>query len=142
MGLAKLTVVMLMSALFGIALISFAVNFGIDNDTTVKLGDDGDFVNINTNLNNDVEEFYVAANESVVAAQKSTISTQTEASEGGTQFKVTPSSSLSMFKNTLKSGFEKIFGTDSGFGIMFTALLSILGFLIFLYVIKAWRGNP
>ena len=142
MGMIKITGVMMLCALFGIALITYAVNFGIDNNTGIKLGDDENLVNTNTNLSDTIEEFYVAANTSFQAGQKSTISSQTEASEGGTQFKVTPTSSLGMFRNTLKSGFEKIFGSGSGFNLLFTALIGFLIFVIGLYFWKAWRGNP
>jgi len=142
MGLAKLTITMMMCALFGIAIITWVANVGIDNGTNIRLGQDEDFDDISSDLNDDIEQFYSDANVSSDAFQKSTISSQTEASEGGTQFKVTPGTSLSMFKKTLSSGFEKIFGSDSEFGILFTALIGVLAFLIFLYAMSAWRGNP
>ena len=143
MGFIKYTTSIMMIALFCIALITFSVNFAIDNDSTVSLADDEDFSSIKSGLESDVDVFYENVNTSNNAFQKSTISSQTEASEGGTQFKVTPGTSLSMGKRGIAAGWTKIFGSDSGFGVIFTALISILGFIMLLYGYKAWVGrNP
>jgi len=142
MGLAKITMALMMVALFSIALVTFAINYGIDNNAQINLGQDDEFVASQSELRSNVEVFYSDVNISNDAFQSSTISSQTEASEGGTQFKVTPTNSLSMFKNALKTSFTKIFGSDSGFGILLTALISIVGFLVGLYAWRAWKGNP
>ena len=129
-------------ALFGICIITFAVNFGYENNANVNIADD-DYDDINVSLQSDVESFYQGVNTSAEAYAKSTISTQTESSEGGTQFKATPTTSLSMGKRTLTAAWNKIFGQGGEFGIVFTALISILGFVMFMLAWKAWAGrNP
>jgi hypothetical protein len=48
-----------------------------------------------------------------------------------------------MAKKSITTAWEKVFGSDSGFGIVFTALISLIGFIVGLYAYKAWVGrNP
>jgi len=143
MSFIKFTTSTVLIALFAIALITFAANFANDNQASINIGDDSDFSNMNTGMKSDMNTFYSSANTSTDAFSKSTISSQTEASEGGTQFKVTPTNSLSMATRAINGGFKKIFGSDSGFGILFTALIALLGIIAFAYAYKAWVGrNP
>ena len=130
-------------ALFSIALITFAVNFANDNESEISLADDDSFVSVKDDVESEVDIFYEGVNTSNTAFQKSTISSQTEASEGGTQFKVTPTTSVAMATKSLSAGWKSIFGEDSGFGIFFTALVSMVSFIMILYAYKSWVGrNP
>lgn len=142
MGLIKYTTAFVMLALFSIALISFAINFSIDNRAAVNIGDDSDFSTLNTGLQSDVDSFYENASIASESFQQSTISSQTESSEGGTQFKVTPGNSLSMATKALRIAFGKLLGFDSSFSIVFTALIALIIFIIGLYAWKAWKGVP
>ena len=141
MSFLKFTASTIFIALFVIAIIAFAINFGIDNNATVNLGQDPDFSTLNTSMQNEVEDFYTQSNVSVDAFMKSTISSQTQASEGGTQYKVTTGNSLSMAKNGITNGFTKIFGSDSGFGVILTALISFLTLAGAAFAYKAWVGR-
>ena len=143
MGFIRYTVALVIISLFAIAITTFAINFSSDNDASISISDDNSFSNTSDELNSDIEVFYEGVNTSNSAFIKSTISSQTEASEGGTQFKVTPSTSMSMAKKSITTAWEKVFGSDSGFGIVFTALISLIGFIVGLYAYKAWVGrNP
>ena len=142
MSFIKYTVAFVMIALFSICIITFAVNFGIDNDAAVNLNQDGDFTTLNANASSEVQSFYAGSSTAYDAYQSSTISSQTDSSEGGTQFKVTPASSLGMAKTALSAAWEKIFGRGSGFGIILTAIIGLLTFIIGLYAWKAWKGDP
>lgn len=142
MGVIKYTILLTMVALFSIALFSFASHFAIDNDAAVTVTDEG-FDDYTDSLKGDIDDFYIATNISGNEYQKSTISTQTESTEGGTQFKVTSSSSLLMAKKSLELAWEKIFGQDSEFKVILTAVLSLFGFILFMLLWKAWAGrNP
>lgn len=141
MSFIKFTVSTVLIALFSIALITFAANFAEDNQASISIADDPDLSGLSTGMQNDINDFYVSANTSADAFGKSTISSQTEASEGGTQYKVTPTNSLSMARRSINAGFKKIFGTDSGFGIVFTALVATLGLIAAAYSYKAWVGR-
>ncbi len=143
MGFIKFSTVTIMIALFSISLITFAINFAVDNDASITLEDDGTYNNAKAETQTDVEEFYSGSTTAFDSYQQSTISSQTEASEGGTQFKVTPATSVSMTKRTLTTAWKNIFGADSGFGIVLTALISILSLITIAYAYKAWVGrNP
>jgi len=137
----KFIVSLVMISLFAIAIISFAVNFGYDNSTKVNLANDPDLPGIKNNLESDVNVYYTNMNTSSDAMYKSTISSQTEATEGGTAFKVGPTTALTMTYRVITGGYKKIFGSDSGFGIFLTALISVLGFISIMLLYKAWAGR-
>jgi len=143
MGQIKFLTSIILIALFTISLITFAINFAIDNDTDISLADDDDFVNIQSNLEANITTFYSDMNTSSDAMHKSTINTQTESTEGGTSFKVGPLTALNMARKSIIAGYTKIFGSGSGFSIFLTALISILGLISAMYIWKTWAGrNP
>ena len=142
MGQIKFISGLLMSILFAIAIIVFAINFANDNDSKVNIAQDSDFSDLTTNLKADSQDFYLNANTSSSSMYESTISTQTEATEGGTSFKVGPLTAVSAGKRILSNGFSKIFGADSGFAVFFTVLIAMLGLISTLYIWKAWKGQP
>lgn len=140
MSFTKYTVMLTSIALFVIALIAFAMNFAEDNNASINIADDG-YSSVKSGMESDAVTFYTNVNTSSSEYMKSTISSQTEASEGGTQFKVTPGTSLSMVKRALTTAWEKIFGSDSEFGVVLTALIAIFGFVLFMFAWKAWAGR-
>jgi len=141
MGQIKLMSSLLFIALFVIAITSFAVNFANDNETNVNLADDSDYPTIKSDLEDDITIFYTDANTSTEAISKSTISAQTEATEGGTAFKVGPWTTMSMVKTSITSAYTKVFGPE--FSIFFTAFFSLLAIIMGFYIYKTWAGrNP
>ena len=143
MGLAKYSISLMMVAIFSIAIITFAINFAGDNSSEVSLADDSDFASTSNAIGNDVVTFYEGVNTSNTAFQESTISSQTESSEGGTQFKVTPPVSVKQVTKVIDVGWSKIFGSDSEFRNVFLSITGILVFIMGLYAYKAWAGrNP
>ena len=143
MGQIKFITSLVLVALFTVAITTYAINFAIDNNANVSLADDSDFLEIRGDIKENLTVFYSDVNTSSDAMYKSTISSQTEATEGGTSFKVAPGTALQMAFSSITLGFRKIFGSDSGFGIFLTALISILGFISIMYLYKAWAGrNP
>ena len=143
MGHLKFTSSMLMIALFTIAIVGFAVNFAIDNESAVMLGDDADFNSVYTNQRDNVTEFFEDANASSTALIFSTLEQGDETTSSGGQFKGSVGTSLNMATNVIRVGYKKIFGADNGFGIFLTALISILIYFAAAYAYKAWIGrNP
>jgi len=141
MGQIKLMTSLLFIAIFVIAIVSFAVQFADDNDTRVNLGDDEEYSSMKSGLDSEVEQFKQDANTSVTAIGKTTISTQTEATEGGTAFKVGPWTLLGMVRIAITSTYTKIFGPE--FGVIFTAFLALLGIVMGFYIYKTLAGrNP
>ena len=72
---------------------------------------------------------------------ESSISTQTDSTEGGTSFKIGPGTALVMTVSTISIAFSKIFGSSSGFGILLTALISVFALISILYIYKTWAGK-
>lgn len=142
MGQVKFVVSLLLAALFGIAIISFAINFGEDNDSRVKLGDDPDFVNILEESKVEITDFEDDSSTASDALTESTIEPGDETVATGGQFKAGFGTSMRMVSSVIRGGFKKIFGSDTGFGIFLTALTSVLVFIGALYIWKSWRGNP
>lgn len=143
MGQIKLMSSAVLIGLFTIALITFAINFASDNDAAVSLADDSDYPGIQASIDSDVTQFYDDANVSITAIGKTTISTQTEATEGGSAFKVGPWTTLRFAQQSFSSAYTKIFGSDSGFGIFLTALIAMLSIIMGFYIYKTLAGrNP
>lgn len=143
MGQIKFTISLILIALFSIAVIGFATNFGVDNNARVQIANDSIHSSIKDSSEGDINIFYGDMNTSMEAMYKSTISSQTEATEGGTSFKVGVGNALSMAKETTTTAFHHIFGEDSGFGVFLTAFISVLGFISIMYIYKTWAGrNP
>jgi len=142
MGFIKFTTATVMIALFVVALTTFAFQFAEDNSANVDLEDDEFFSSADSNIRGGINEFHSNAKESGDAFGESTLSLDTSETEGGTQFKVTPWNSLAMARNATQVGWNRIFGEGENFGIVLTALIGLLGFIMAAYAYKAWRGNP
>lgn len=133
---------LVMIGIFAIALISFAINFAIDNETQVSLADDSEFNTINNNLQSSVGDFEGEANTSIRSLMESTIGTQTGETEGGTAFKVGPGATLSLAHSSIRAAYTRIFGSDESFNVVITVLFSMLGIVSMLLIWRAWKGNP
>lgn len=142
MGQIKFIVSLMIFGLFTISILTFAILFGLDNEAGINIGDDATFSNMQIEMKSNVTQFYTDVETGSDAMYQSTISSQTDSTEGGTAFKVTPSSALFLATSGFKSAFTQIFGSDSNFGIFITALISILGLVSFLYIWKTWKGQP
>ena len=142
MGQIKFMSSIIMMALFTIAVITFSINFGVDNQSAVRLDNDSDFVNVRSDMVDEVTDFKKDSNSSSSALFSSTIEPGDETVATGGQFKVGVRTSLSMVTQALTGGFKKIFGQDTGFGLFLSALTGLLLWILGLYVWKTWRGNP
>jgi len=140
-GLNNFVISLVLVGLFSISIITFGTLFATDNDAHITISDDPDFSAASNELTQNVTSFYSDVNTSSDAMYQSTISSQTEATEGGTAFKTSPRASLALAVSMLTLGFKKIFGADTGFAIFLTALIGVLGFLLIMYLYKAWAGR-
>ena len=142
MGQISFSVSLILIALFSIAIIGFAVNFGIDNDAYVQLSDDPELTNLYaeqranmTSLREQSESTYTSIVESSIE--------EGETTPTGGQFSITPGTLLSTISNIVKVGYLKIFGSGEGFGIFLTTFILTLLFIMSLYIWKTWVGrNP
>lgn len=141
MGTIQLTVSLAMIALFAIALISFGTNFAADNNAPVSIADDPEIINLYSQSGGNLSGF-----ESGSEGQYESI-VETTTGEGGTAptsgpFTATSPSVLEVAKSVIKTGYIKIFGSGSGFGIFMSVFVGIILFMIGLYIYKTLRGLP
>lgn len=143
MGQIKFITSMMLITLFTIAIVSYTISFGNDNDAIVKLGDDDDFGILKTNLESDVLTYKTTSNESGTSLFQNKIEAQEVTTTTGS-----PLNALSTMVNSLKtiSGTitnKLLGGKGSEFGVITTGFISIMIVIGLLYGIKTWWGrNP
>lgn len=129
-----------MITIFVIAIVTFAVQFAIDNDSDISLGNDNRFTSLNSTLRANVTNMKADADVSQEVLMKTSLASgDAEISGSGGQFKIGPFGAMAMTVSSLTAGFNLIFGSEFNFIlVMFVALFT---FLIGYYVIKAWLGR-
>ena len=143
MGEIKFITALVLISLFAIAIVTYVTNFGIDNDAAVQLGDDDTLSSLNQNINTQVEDFRIDANDSYGAFQESEITSDQETTRTGGQFKVGLGGLLTSIKLVLNTIRDKIFGGSTALAIFLTAFISMLFYMGFRYIWKTWKGgNP
>lgn len=142
MGQVKLITSIVMSALFVLAIVVFSIQFGADNNSGILLGDDPEYSEIESSIVGDVRQFNSDANTSSNTILATTQEAGDQSASSGGQFKVTSTTAITLVTTFLTVSFHKIFGNDTGFGIFLTAIISIILWIIGLYIWKSWKGNP
>jgi hypothetical protein len=142
MGTISIITSIAFTGMFVMAIILFAVNFGINNETTINIDEDSNFSQLKNEISEESTTLYLDSNTIFNETIKSTISSQTEATEGGTAFKVGPGTAMKVAQSSIKVGFEKIFGGDENVKIFFTSFLTLLGIIFSMYIYKSWKGSP
>jgi hypothetical protein len=142
MGEIKFVGSLLMFAVFGLSLLMFGIGFGEDNNTSFNIGDSEGWNTTRDSVNSNLTQFHTDVISSSESFYKSEIQEGETVKTGG-QFKLGPATALSTTTTFLGQGFRSIFGNNSAFGVVLTALLSFLGFVLVLYIWKTWAGrNP
>lgn len=141
-GQIQLTISLVLIALFTVAIISFAANFANDNNAAIDINDDSDISSLKTNAQGNVSAFNTGSENQYQSIIETTIAPGSDSAQSVGPFAVTPTNSLETSKNIMKVGYTKIFGTGAGFGVFLTSLISVLVFLIGLYLYKTLRGLP
>ncbi len=141
MGLSQYTISLIFISMFAIAIISFGIGFGNDNSTTINLKNDPELNLLDQNTKGNLSAFKSGSEQTYESIVES--STTGETTPSGGQFAITPLNAVGATTNILKVGWIKIFGSGSGFGFFLYTFLSIMTFLLGIYVWKAWIGrNP
>lgn len=142
MGQIQLTISLVMIALFTVAVITFATNFAIDNNAPINIASDTDLSSLGSVASGNLSQFASASQNQYASIVNSTIEPGSQTIQSSAPFAITPLASISTSTNIIKVGYTKIFGGDSGFGIFIAALISLLLFMIGLYIYKTLRGFP
>ena len=127
-------------AIFVIAIITFTINFAIDNDSDITLANDTRYSSLSSGLQTDINTLENDSKTSNEILQKTSLSAgDQEIAGSGGQFKVGPYNAIKMGIKSFTTSFDTIFGPE--FRFILTAFVSLLTFLIGYYVIKAWLGK-
>ena len=144
MGEIKFVVGLIMVALFAIAIVSYASNFATDNDAVLSIADEEGFDSMSSDLNSSVQTFKTQSGNSSTGFFQTNVEAGDETTRSGGTFKVGISSMIGSIKSILKVIQDTIFGgKGSGFGVVFTAIASLLVYISIRYIWKTWKGgNP
>jgi hypothetical protein len=141
-GQIPITIALVLIALFSIAIISYAVNFAADNSAAVDIRNDPELVNLDTNMKGNMSAFNDNSESQYQSIVETTIEPGSDSAQSVGPFAVTPENALGTTKNIIKVGYVKIFGTGTGYGIFLGSLISLIIFVIGLYLYKTLRGLP
>lgn len=127
--------------LFTIAILNFSVGFGNDNNSYINIAQDPQVVDMRTQTIGNVTSFKGESEQTTASILNSTISAGSTTTTSGTQYAITTTSSVGTMTNIFKIGYQKIFGTNNGFGIFMTTFLVIISGILTAYLIKLWRAG-
>lgn len=143
MGEIKFITGLVMLSLFAIAVISYAIGFGIDNDASVNINTDAQIQGINTSVDTGIEEFRKDSDNASSGFFSTEINAGDDTTRSGGQFKLGFKSLKDTFKSITDATKITIFGGSEYFGIVLTALISLIVYIGFRYIWKTWKGgNP
>ena len=139
-----LTISIVFIVLFSISIMAFAINFANDNDAYMSIADDKNNTYLYySSASGNASEFTDDANSTYHSIKGTTVEPGSDVIQSAESFTITWSNAFSSFTNLLNIPRNAIFGgREGGFNFFFTALTGIILFLIGLYLIKTWRGNP
>jgi hypothetical protein len=143
MGLSQLGVGLILIALFSIAIIGFAVEFAIDNNSPIDIADDSSLSGLDIQLRGNASQFSEGSEESYQSIIETTID-EGDVFPSSAPF-ATPKVIRTIFatpKAILNTLYVKIFGSESGFGVFLAGIVAIILFLMGLFIYKALRGIP
>lgn len=142
MGQINLTISLVMIGLFTIAIIGFAINFASDNNAPIDISDDSAISGLYTSTKTNISNFGSESNSTYKSILETTIAPGSGSAQSIAPFAITPSNAIFVVKNILTVGYVKIFGTNEGFNIFFTTLISVIVFMFGLFLYKTLRGFP
>lgn len=142
MGQIQLIVSLIMIGLFTFAVIAFATNFAVDNEAKLSVADDAEMSSLYTSTKGNLDSFSSDSESQYQSIIETTLEPGSDAPQSVGPFAITPLNALTVVKNILQTGYTKIFGTGTGFGVFLTALISIIVFMLGLFLYKTLRGLP
>jgi len=144
MGEIKFIAGLVMFALFSIAITSYVIDFGKDNNVVIDLSTEDSFTTFQSNTEEDITSFSVAdVNDSSTAFFTSTLEAGDETMGGGGAFKVGMGTMLNSVKSMSSLTKTYLFGGSNAFGIFLVAISGLLVYTGIRYIYKTWVGkNP
>ena len=137
-----LTTGLVMIALFTVAIIGFSLGFADDNDAAISIADDPEISSLNTNTQDNLSTFKDEAADTYQSIIETTVEPGSYVVQSSSSFVITTSNVFGVAKNMIYIGYGKIFGFGRDFGVFISVFFGLILFMIALFVIKTWRGNP
>jgi hypothetical protein len=140
---STLTVSLVLICLFSIAIIGFAINFAVDNNSYHSISDNSDVDSFYSNTKTNLSTFNTESEDTYESIIGTTVEPGSDVLRTPGSFSITPKNMIGTFTNAIKLPYKYIFGGDGGgFGVFYYTLIGIIVLLFALFVIKTWRGNP
>lgn len=140
MGQIQTIISLVLIAAFAVAIIGYAVNFAIDNNAAVDISQDAQISQIYTGSDSNLSQFNSDANNTYSSILSTTIAPGSQTAQSAAPFAITPASALGGVKGITNVIQNRIFGGK--FGTFFIALISVIIFMLALYLYKTLRGFP
>ena len=141
MGEIKFVTSLVLISLFTIAILSYVINFGCDNNSEVRLTDDAEFNSSLNSIKSEVTTFKSQTNSSSKGFFESEIAEGSDTTKTGGAFKVGLGTMLDSLNVVSSVVFSKIFGNDIAFGIFLTAFSALMVYIGFRYILQTWLGR-
>ena len=143
MGEIKFLAGLVMLALFTLSIIAYSIGFGIENDSALNLNQDQQFNSLNSRIEGNLTSYRNDSKSGSISLMTSKIEAGGDNMETGQAFKVGIVPMVNTFKAIGQTIKDKLFGGSSAFGIVITALVSLLVYTGIRYIWKTWKGgNP
>ena len=143
MGEIKFISGLVMFAIFSLGIIAYAIGFGVENDATINLNEDQEFNSLDLNIQSNLTSYRSDAESGSISLMTSKIEAGGDNMETGQAFKVGIVPMVNTFKAISRTIKGKLFGGSAAFGIIITALISLLVYTGIRYIWKTWKGgNP
>ncbi|GIW67814.1 MAG: hypothetical protein KatS3mg096_709 [Candidatus Parcubacteria bacterium] len=142
MGQIQITIGIVMLLLFSVALIGFLINFSNDNNPAVSITQDQEIIDLYSKQIGNSSELKTTSESTYESIIKSNIEqgSQTVPSTGA--FSPTPPTLFNILENIFSTINTKIFGGKPEFQIFTGVFISLIIFVIGLYLYKTLRGFP
>ena len=127
--------------IFVICIVTFAVQFAIDNDSDISIAGDSRFTGLNSSLRSNITSDLKDDAEDVqgIILLTNMVGDDTDISGTGAHAKIGPFTAMAMTVSSLTAGFNAIFGPE--FGFILIAFVSLMSFLLVYYIAKAILGR-
>lgn len=143
MGEIKFITGLVMLGLFTIAIISYSVGFGLDNDSVININQDAQINAMNTSIDTSMNDFRRDTDNASLGFFSTSLNAGDDTTRSGGQFKLGFRSLTDSLSSITTATKNTIFGGSPYFAVVLTALISLMVYIGFRYIWKTWKGgNP
>lgn len=141
MAQIQLTIALVMIAMFTIAVIGFAINFGVDNNAQMNIANNPQLNTLNANATTGISTFSQTSNSTSNSILSTTIAAGSQSAPSVAPFVISITNPLGIL-TPLQAVFNAATTEFPVLGIFFDAIVAILIFMLFLLAYKTLRGFP